>query len=245
MYVYIVDSFVQQKYAKELATVQARVQDLGMSGRFEKLTILKNIKEIVGDAEKKGIKTVVAIGNDATLTSVISSLSNYNTTVGYIPFGSDHVDLAHSLHIPGGEQACLTLSKRIIHKLDVGKVNGRYFFSSLEIPQSQNLKLEFEHSYQLICEGGASFQIVNFSPTLEAGQARDGMLKAIVNEPESGGFLSFFSRKKSLQSILPVKHLSIKSGIESVPIFSEGSMLVKTPAEIDVVPSTLRLIVGA
>ncbi len=46
MYFYVFDSYVQdKKYQSDVARIEARLGALGISGRTEKLTILKNIND--------------------------------------------------------------------------------------------------------------------------------------------------------------------------------------------------------
>ena len=46
MYAYIFDSFLQErKYQHELGQIENRLATLGIQGKIEKMTILKNIQE--------------------------------------------------------------------------------------------------------------------------------------------------------------------------------------------------------
>lgn len=248
MYLYLVDQFAQdKKYARDLMHIQARVQDLGMSGRFEKLTILKSIKGIVEEAERKGVKTLVAIGNDKTFNEMIAHLKKNDVTLGLIPFGEGQNNIAHALHIPLGVHACTTLSKRIIQKLDVGMVNGRFFFSSLSFPYSTKLHVECDKSYRLVSREGAQMSIVNFCAQDHRGNAQDGKLETLVQEHHDASLFSFFKRKRinTSETIVPAKQIHIKSGDENLPIYSEGALVVKTPAVIQIAPKKLRVIAGA
>lgn len=247
MYLYLVDSFVQdKKFERDLMHIQARVQDLGISGRFEKLTMLKSIKGIVEDAERKGIKTLVAIGNDKTFNEMVGFLKNSDITLGLIPIGNEKNSIAEALHIPCGIEACATLSKRIIKKMDVGKVNGRFFFSSLSFPFNSNIRVECDKSYKLISQEGSTVSIVNFCASGYKGNAEDGRLEAIVQEQNNQSFFSFFSKKKLnvFQTVIPAKYICIKSSEENIPIYSEGELVVNTPAQIEIATRKLRIIAG-
>lgn len=246
MYLYIVDSFVQDKrFAKELIAIEARVQDLGTAGRFEKLNMLKNISEVVKDAQRKDVTTIVAIGNDATINAVISCLATDKITLGIIPMGTENNSIAQALHIPIGVEACSTLSKRIIRKLDLGKINGKYFFSSIEIPNADACVVMCNNAYSIEAQATSQLSIVNFNTQTPEGSAQDGKLEAVITEPESNGLFSFLKKKQLQQSVFPVTTLSIKSGTKSIPIYSGGSVLVKTPATIEIAPHRLKVIVGA
>lgn len=248
MYLYIVDTSAQdKKFQRDLLHIQARIQDLGINGRFEKLTMLKSIQDIVHDAERKGVRTIVAVGNDKTLNSIISHLTDSSITLGLIPLGQEQNSIAHALNIPEGEAACTVLSKRIVKKLDLGKINGKYFFSSVSVPASENLKIELDNSYMLKTSGVASIKIINFCDNGYKGNAQDGKLETVVEESEQKGFFSFFASKPShlRHTVIPVKNISIKNNEESMPIYSGNDVMVKTPATIEIVPKKLRIIAGA
>lgn len=247
MYLYIVDTVAQdKKYERELLQIQTRLQDLGIQGRFEKLTILKSIKGIVEDAVRKGVKTLVAVGNDKTFNEMITYLKNSSVTLGLIPFGDEHNSIADSLGIPHGLAACTTLSKRIIKKLDVGKVNGRFFFSSLTFPFSENMNIQCDNAFSIKSTPGTNMSVVNFCDPIHTGNAQDGHLETVISESDQGGFFSFFSKRKSATTtVVPAKKISIKSTGENIPIYSEGALVVKTPVQIEVAPKKLRIIAGA
>ena len=247
MYLYIVDTCAQnKKFQRDLLHIQARIQDLGITGRFEKLTMLKSIQDIVHDAERKGVRTIVAIGSDKTVNAIISHLTDNTITLGLIPLGEEKNSIADALNIPYGEAACAILSKRIIKKLDLGKVNGRYFFSSLSIPASQNTKVECDKSYFLKTTGMAPIKIINFCDNGYRGNAQDGKLEAVVEETEHRGFFSFLNARATSvrNSIITAKNIFVKNSEESVPIYSGNDVMVKTPATIEIVPKKLRIIAG-
>ncbi len=247
MYLYLVDTFAQdKKFQRDLLHIQARIQDLGINGRFEKLTMLKSIQDIVNDAERKGVKTIVAIGNDKTFNAIVSHLTNNSITLGLVPLGEENNTIAKALHIPVGEAACTILSKRIIQRLDVGKINGRYFFSSLSIFPSRHMKIECDNSYILKTSGLAPIRIINFCDDRYRGNAQDGKLETIVEEIPESGLLSFFGKKQAgRNSIIPTTNMRIKSTDESLPIYSGTDVVVKTPATIEIIPKKLRVISGA
>ena len=62
MYFYFYDTFVSDKKNEQLlGKIENRLIELGINGRTEKLTVLKNMKELIEDAIKKGAHTIVAV----------------------------------------------------------------------------------------------------------------------------------------------------------------------------------------
>jgi diacylglycerol kinase family enzyme len=252
MYFYIYDSFLaDKKYENVLARVEARILELGINGKIDKLTILKNLKELVVDAIKRGADTVVAVGDDRIISKVVSIIAQYSkVTLGIIPLGPEN-KIAQILGIPEGERACDILSKRIIKKVDLGKVNDSYFISSLEITKG-NIKLECDGQYQIepqfsegsisICNFGNIFKETKLSKK-DVSNPQDGILEAVISSPSSGLF-NIFKKDFKRDSVFPVKKVKIKCETECIPLLLDGQIVVKTPATVEVAPKKLNIIVG-
>ncbi|MCK4553680.1 hypothetical protein KAU19_01815, partial [Candidatus Parcubacteria bacterium] len=64
MHIYIYDSYVnQKKYDKVLARIETRITDLGLNGKISRLGLMKNIPDLVYNELKRGVKTIIAVGN--------------------------------------------------------------------------------------------------------------------------------------------------------------------------------------
>jgi len=245
MYHYIYDSFLSDKrYENEIAQIEARILALGINGRVDKLTILKNLKEIVEDGIKKGAETLVVLGDDSTLCKVISFIAPFRkVTVGYLPLGPKQA-IARLLGLPAGVLACDVLSKRMIKKFDLGKVNEKYFLFYLDVTKN-NVVIECDDNYRIqtlipssllrICNLGMLEEEVFFNPG-------DGLLEAVVVSEKSGW--NFFKKSFKKDSVFPIKKAKIKCETECVPLLLDGQTVVKTPALVEIVPKRLNIIVG-
>src|SRR3989338_3648329 len=164
MYCYVYDSFIQQpRYASHLSRIEVRLAELGLQGKTERLTILKNIKEIVESALKRGVDTVVAVGSDQTVSKIVNLIAGSKATLGLIPLGEPN-SIAALLGVPSGEAACDTLSKRIVKRLDLGRVNSQYFLRSIEVSGGSAV-LESDQGYQIsTSDPGSRISIANFGP---------------------------------------------------------------------------------
>ncbi|MEK7632088.1 MAG: diacylglycerol kinase family protein [Patescibacteria group bacterium] len=242
MYTYIVEAGINdKKYDAELARIESRLIELEMSGRIEKLTILKNLPEAVKDAIKNHSETIVLIGTDRMLNSAMSALAETNVTVGIIPLG-DSTLLADALGIPYGIAACDILSARITATLDLGKVNNRYFLSKLHIPECKSVTIDCDSQFQVSALSPATIDIANFGSN---GNPRDGRLEVIVRPHQRKKMFGFGRREQfSRESVFPVKRLTIRSGGESMPIMSDGETIIKTPATVEIASKKLKIIVG-
>lgn len=242
MYLYIYDSFLSdQKYANALTKVEQRVTDLDIKGKIARLTILKNVRELIEDAVKDGVKTVVAIGDDQTFVKVINVVAELDVILGFIPI-TDDSKIAKILGIPPRELACDVLSGRIIKKIDLGKINNHYFMGSAEITNAEvSIKCN-----KFAIRPTTKFHRIdfrNFGGLKSPSDPTDGLLEAVITPIEAG----FFRGQKALKStVLPFTKITVKSlGEEPIPILTDEQVIMKTPAEIEIAPGILSVIVGA
>ncbi len=243
MYQYIYDTFTgDRKYRREIAEMENRLTDLGLMGRVERLTLFKDVRETLEEGVRRGVKTVVAVGNDETVRTILGALPSLSITVGLIPFGeSQH--LSRLLGIPRGIAACDILSARLIQKLDIGKINGALFLTSVSIPGGK-LTLACEDQFSVRTPGGA-VRIWNLPVPVEGGAPQwnsnpcDGFMETVI---ESSGLSLFGSGRKQI-SVVPARKIMI-SARESFQIFVDGVKSRCNSAAVEVLPQKLKVIVG-
>ncbi len=81
-------------------------------------------------AEQNGYTHVIAVGGDGTINEIASGLVGTPVILGIIPAGSGN-GLARALEIPLDERAaCCMFLQAEPRSIDVGQVNGRYFFAT-------------------------------------------------------------------------------------------------------------------
>ncbi|MFC1687888.1 diacylglycerol/lipid kinase family protein [Patescibacteria group bacterium] len=244
MYSYIYDSFlIDKKYQNALFRIEARLLELGINGRIEKLTILKSMKELVADAVSRKSETIVLVGNDETLTKAISFLTSHKITLGLIPIGPDN-SIADMLGIPNGEKACDILSRRIIERIDLGKANGTYFLSRLEVPSMANVTLEC-NGYVVSATQNSAAKICNLSMSGRGrSNPQDGIMEAIIEPEDKKSIGSMFQKKYSRESVFPIKKAFIRGSQKNVSVLADGKSTIKTPVQIEIAPKELSIIVG-
>lgn len=251
MYYYICDSFVnQKKYELTLHRIEGRLLELGINGRIEKLTLLKNLKELIEEGIKRDADTIVVIGDDKTVGKVISFLPNFSVTLGIIPIGPEN-RIAQILGIPQGEMACDVLSARIIEKIDLGKINNNYFISSLEIPFSNEVIIECNNYSISTLSNSNKINICNFGNIFDNKlfkklyNPKDGKLEIVISpNANSSRFLNLLKRQFAKDSVFPIKKAKIKCLKECLPVIADGEVIVKTPVSVEVMPKKLKIIVG-
>lgn len=244
MYLYIYDSFLNhKKYADLLVKIEKRVTDLGIKGKIARLSVLKNMKEMILDGVRNGVQTVVVIGNNQSFAKVINVVADLDVTLGLIPVENDN-SIAKILGIPPGVLACDVLASRIIKKIDLGKINNHYFIKSAEISNS-DVDIEYDNFSISPITLENKISIYNFADDKVGdyhSKPIDGILEAVVTPIRS----TLFGKKNISETVLPFKKIKITSKSEDqVSIVTDEQIIMKTPAEIKVVPEKLKIIVGS
>ncbi len=266
MYQYIYDSFLlDNEYSKIVMLIENRLTDLGLNGRREKLNLFKDPRELIIEGItattvftpflipsmiKKGVKTVVAVGNDITLNRVINAMGDLDVTLGFIPIGPQN-RIAKILGIEEGILACDCLSNRLVQKIDLGKINEHYFLSHIQTSSLVDLKCG--NKYRVSSTRTNQIEILNL-PTFDAtADPQDGYLEAhfrpIKNnffKKAARGKLSFWKKsaeRENQRSFFSFKKIFLESKKET-PILVDGLKVVHTPAEIQILPQKLKIIVG-
>ena len=242
MYLYIYDSFLNdKKYADLLVQIEKRITDLGIKGRIARLSILKNMKELITDAVKDGVQTVVVIGNVQTFAKVINIVADLDVVLGLIPVDQDN-KIAKMLGVPPKVLACDIIAARIIKKIDLGQINNHYFIGQAEISNSDVL---IEHNGYTIrpTTPHNHIAIYNFAACPEAAGSNpvDGVMEAVITPMRS----TIFGKKNMGGTVLPFTNIKVGSKAEEqISILTDEQTIMKTPAEIKIAPQKLRVIVG-
>lgn len=254
MFFYFYDTLAADaKKANDLTQAENRLIELGINGRTEKMSVLRNAKEMIEDGIKKGAHTVVAVGDDASLVKVINIVANHDVTVGFIPLDPNS-SFAKILGIPNINEACNILSKRLIKKLNLGKANQNYFVASLNMPQPTNINIECDESFTLsFSEPNNKVVIYNLGNFLETKNEENWQTFSLNNntlqlliQPQLNTKFSFFNRKKTPDkpSLFPLKKIKINSEEQSLPIVLDETTVLKTPVTVSLKAKKISLIVG-
>lgn len=241
MYYYLYDSSLSdKKYQNELARIETRLTDLGINGKINRLSFLKNISQIITEEAKRGIKTVVVVGNDKTINQIINLTANLNLTLGLIPVGPNN-RIAKLLGIPEGEKACDILSARIIKRLDLGRINNYYFLTCIEMI-GEKISLACDNNFFINLEKEKN--IINVSNLNFYRQTltnpKDGQLDLFIEQSRK----RLWRKKEISLSRFQNKLIEINSP-QSIPILiNDEKRIVKTPAHIKISNKKLKIIVG-
>ncbi|PIS04836.1 MAG: hypothetical protein COT81_04230 [Candidatus Buchananbacteria bacterium CG10_big_fil_rev_8_21_14_0_10_42_9] len=244
MYLYLYDSLLsEKKYQRQLIKMEMQLTDLGIGGKISRLSPLKNLKQLIEEEVRVGVKTVVAVGNDKTLFQVINAIVGRPVVLGIVPFGPNNT-IAHDLGINSVEDATKTISTRIIQKIDLGKINNDYFVSQATISDGQAV-IEFDDKFAVSTEhAGSKINVCNLRPAhVAAGQnhfnPQDGYLDLLVETASRKGMF----RTEFAKSIFPFKRIFIR-GPKTASITADGGKIFKTPVKIEAAPQKIKMIVS-
>ena len=230
-----------------MAAVETRLTDLGLSGRIGRLSAFTNARGLMRDETRKGIKTIVVVGNDETVAKVISGIGEADVTLGIIPIGQPN-EIAKSLGIPEGVEACDVLSRRVTQKVDLGVVNGQLFLSEVRMPAA-DYAVEIEGKYKIFpqtkdCEVVVSnmrgFGLMPSGSSRELGNPQDGVLDAMILPKKTRRW----RRNQRLGStLIPVRRMVVR-GDESFDAYIDTVRINSKEMVIEVAPGRLKVITG-
>lgn len=250
MYFYFYDSCTQKdEHASTLHAIEARLVELGINGRIEKLSIFKNAKDVVEDAIRKGAQTVIGVGNDETFTQLVNIAAPYDVTIGFIPLEDSPVYGA-LLGMVTGPESCDILSRRIKITTDVGQVNKNFFISSLDINSPTETSINCNGDFSIKSASDENeVRIINIDTTgKHAANYADGLLEVVVDakqqkkkrrKKKNGG------AEEQTKSIFPTDTIEITSALsEEVSCTVDDTFVINTPCTVGIVPNALQIIVG-
>lgn len=240
MYLYVYDELIQgQRYERELALIETRLTDLGIAGKIARLALFRDAEELIRDEVRRGVETVVAVGNDQTLRKVIDAVADPKVVVAIIPLGPNN-RIAEILGVPTGAAACDVLSARLVEELDTGSVNGMRF---LHAATAENLQPSCR------CEGGftltparkSTIEIRNLAQSDELGAANptDGKLEFIMRTPRRGWLV----KRADALTFVPFTQLQLRCP-EPMTLLVDGEEVKGQEFDIKVLPKQIRIVTG-
>jgi hypothetical protein len=246
MYQYIYDYYLSnKKYDKILAKIDARIVDLGIQGKKHKITLLKNFETYVQEIVEKQPEALVVVGNDETIAKILNIIAEKDVVLGIIPVGEPN-SIAKFFNLPKEDASCSIVSARKIKEVELGKINGQYFMSSVEV---------FGEGASIICND--KFEIKSLKNTEKIGiynlcfekslrkknEGNDG-LELISTPKEQKTVWGIKSKKQPKESSIRIKKAKILSYPNSNSVLVDGYKIMKTPAEISLAQKKLKIIVG-
>lgn len=240
MNVYIYDDYLNKsKYTRILNKIEIRLTDLNLNGKIIRLEGIKNIKDVIQNEIKNGVKTIIAVGNNQTINKIIGSIIDNelygflqkNIVFGIIPVGENN-SIADSLGIKKEEAACNLLLARRIKRIDIGVVNNSYYFLNKAEIEMFKTKITINGEYSLETNERLIASIYN----LPASKDINHLTKASPVD----GKLNLFIKSKD-QTNLTNDSFYIEGDNE---LILDDVMAIKPPLNIKIIKERLNVIVG-
>lgn len=202
-YAFIYDDVLNdRRYERAIAEVDVRLTSLDLQGRVVRLSLFRSAKELIEQMVREGVTTIVIIGNDHSLDKMMWFLPDMDVTIGYIPV-VEPWDIATLLGIPTGPNACDVLAARFVETVDVGRIDDRYFLTSVRMPQTM-AAIDIEGQYRLSAIHGGSITIRNIGDQHgERGrlsEAKDGYLEVVIEPGEAPNASRWWKRGREKQT---------------------------------------------
>jgi len=249
MYVYLYDNFLRQKkYDSLIKAMEVRLTDYGIAGKILRLNNFIDPKQIIDDEIKRGAKTVVIVGNDATFGHVLSKAATCDCIFGFLPVGSNN-SIGEVLGIPEGLEACDVLSKRRKESLDVGWMNNRYFVSQLHVLPAK-LKVVYDERFSVTTNEKMEVVVCNLQPFYwkknkkdsadQVVHPQDGKLEAFLRPLTKQGWWGY---KYEDPSIFPFEEMEIVSS-SPFTVEADGKSSKEIKVKIKLAHGKIAMIVG-
>jgi YegS/Rv2252/BmrU family lipid kinase len=112
----------------------------------------------------KEIDLVIVGGGDGTLNATVEAIVDTQLPLGILPLGTAN-DLARTLGIPNSiPQACQIIASGKLRRIDLGWVNGKYFFNvaslGLSVKITQGLTKEIKRRWGIFAYAAIAFQVI-------------------------------------------------------------------------------------
>ncbi len=242
MYYYVYDEFVQDpKFERELSLIETRLTDLGISGKIARLALFRDASELIRDEVRKGAKTVVAVGNDATLQKVIDAVADSGVALALIPLGQQN-RIADLLGVPSGVEACDVLSARMIQELDTGSVNGTRFLHEITIHASAPPTIVCDKSFKLMPGRSVDIEVRNLAlpdDMVRAADPTDGRLEVVMRIPKR----TWYGSKRLMATVVPVEQAVITCDSPMI-LEADGQSFESKEFFLKAIPNQLRVVTG-
>jgi len=253
MYFYIYDTYLNdRKYEKILDKIKTRLLDLDIQGKHEKMTLLKNIDELVEDEVRRGVNTVIVVGNDKTFLKVVDVAAKNNVIVGLIPVGPGN-EIALSLGIKPEDLACDIIAARKVSQFDLGQVNANYFFSSIKLTKNLDRLTVVKDNFKIIPKANCSLVAISSFHVGSGGQlaekvkdcsCQDGFLELVISKTlKKGGWFGAKTKQEVVDSVISSRQFEVKS-FEYLPAVVDEYRIIKTPFKVEIGNKKLSIIVG-
>ncbi|HYD59614.1 MAG TPA: lipid kinase [Noviherbaspirillum sp.] len=230
----------------DLRTVTERLKQSGMEVLPWALDRAEQVPEMIR-RHAADVDFVVVGGGDGTLNAAAPALIETRLPLGVLPMGTAN-DLARTLHIPVDiEQAADIIIGSLMHKIDLGRVNGHYFFNAahigLGVHAHSHLSHDVKQRWGIFGYARSLFKAITSFRPFRADIVCDGRRKrvrsiqiAVGNGRHYGGGMTIFedaSIDDRLFFLYSIEPLGIWDLVKYAPAFRAGRFEEHHPVDIE------------
>jgi len=237
MNLYIYDDYFK-KYKKALNNLEIQLHNLNLNGKIINLENVKKLDQAIKDEVNTGIKTIIAVGNNHTLSKVLNAILNNNDisasglSLGIIPIGNNN-SIAEALGIKNDAAAGEIILARRLEKINIAKINDTYFLSEANI-RAKGTTLHLEN-FSIDSTNRGQIRLINLLTDKSSSQN-------IKSNPQDGLIDLYIYDSPKKQSFFSIKKLKVEN--DSQKILVDNSVEVECPAIIEQIDQKISLIVG-
>ncbi|MGM3307987.1 lipid kinase [Anabaena sp. WFMT] len=175
------------------------------------------------------IDLVIVGGGDGTLNAAVDAVVETQLPLGILPLGTAN-DLARTLGIPNSlPEACQIIAAGQLQHIDLGWVNGKYFFNvaslGLSVKITQRLTTEVKRRWGIFAYAAAAFKVIWKSRPFGAEIRMNGqsihvktVQIAVGNGRYYGGGMAVFHDATIDDQRLDLYSLEVKHWWEIIPL---------------------------
>jgi diacylglycerol kinase (ATP) len=192
------------------------------------------------------VDCVIVGGGDGSMNAAARALVDTGLPLGVLPMGTAN-DLARTLKIPSAiEKACDVIADGLVHRIDLGSVNGRYFFNvaniGLGVHVTDHLSQDVKQRWGVLSYARGLIKAIKSFRPFHADIVCDGERKrvrsiqiAVGNGRHYGGGMtvaeeaSIDDHRFSLYSLEPLRLLDM---LKVAPVFRAGRFDERHPVHL-------------
>jgi YegS/Rv2252/BmrU family lipid kinase len=148
---------------KRLNEAIEQLQQLGLELIQESTQEPRQLPQLIR-RYRNHVDLVIVGGGDGTLNAAIEGLVDTQLPLGILPLGTAN-DLARTLKIPPSlPSACEIIASGNVHRIDLGLVNGKYFFNvascGMSVQITERLTKEVKRRWGVLAYAATALQVI-------------------------------------------------------------------------------------
>ena len=242
-HLYFIDSGITRapKTEEKLVELEKSIVELGIAGSIIRLSPLKTIQDTLSSRNFQNIQTIVGVGGDELFFDLLDCVCDKPLVLGMIAVMPSPI--LKCLGVPEGLDGTKIIAHRITKSIDCGRINQKYFFSSVIIPSAYEANLDGRFNLSIDASeaeaNGMFMRVVNIDFNEPVPHQAERLKLEVVKKTKK----MFRNDVSETQSSFIFSKLRISGSSEEL-VTADGQKTFKPPLEIAAAPKSLKMIVG-